>query len=55
VCRLGLARQTQFVAGARLFTRLREDPQKKQVIKVFADNLRDLLLAAPAGPRVVMA
>jgi hypothetical protein len=23
-------------------------------IKVFADNLRDLLLAAPAGPRVVM-
>jgi uncharacterized protein len=36
-----------------LFTRLRE--QAEQVaIKVFAENLRDLLLAAPAGPRVVM-
>ena len=36
-----------------LFTRLREDAEKV-AIKVFADNLRDLLLAAPAGPRVVM-
>ena len=36
-----------------LFTRLREDAEK-MAIKVFADNLRDLLLAAPAGPRVVM-
>ena len=36
-----------------LFTRLREDAEKI-AIKVFADNLRDLLLAAPAGPRVVM-
>jgi uncharacterized protein len=36
-----------------LFTRLREDAEKT-AIKVFADNLRDLLLAAPAGPRVVM-
>ena len=36
-----------------LFTRLRE--QAEQVaIKVFAANLRDLLLAAPAGPRVVL-
>ena len=36
-----------------LFARLRE--QAEQVaIKVFAENLRDLLLAAPAGPRVVM-
>ena len=36
-----------------LFTRLRE--QAEQVaIKVFADNLRDLLLAAPAGPKAVM-
>ena len=36
-----------------LFARLRE--QSEQVaINVFADNLRDLLLAAPAGPRVVM-
>ncbi len=36
-----------------LFTKLREDAEKV-AIKVFADNLRDLLLAAPAGPRVVM-
>jgi protein Tex len=36
-----------------LFARLREDAEKI-AIKVFADNLRDLLLAAPAGPRVVM-
>ena len=36
-----------------LFSRLREDAEKI-AIKVFADNLRDLLLAAPAGPRVVM-
>ena len=36
-----------------LFTRLREDAEQV-AIKVFADNLRDLLLAAPAGPRVVM-
>ena len=36
-----------------LFTRLRE--QAEQVaIKVFGDNLRDLLLAAPAGQKVVM-
>jgi uncharacterized protein len=36
-----------------LFARLREDAERV-AIKVFADNLRDLLLAAPAGPRVVM-
>jgi len=36
-----------------LFSRLREDAEKV-AIKVFADNLRDLLLAAPAGPRAVM-
>ena len=36
-----------------LFARLREDAEKV-AIKVFADNLRDLLLAAPAGSRVVM-
>ena len=35
-----------------LFSRLREDAEKV-AIKVFADNLRDLLLAAPAGPRTV--
>ncbi len=36
-----------------LFSRLREEAEKV-AIKVFAENLRDLLLAAPAGKRVVM-
>jgi uncharacterized protein len=36
-----------------LFGRLRETAEAV-AIKVFADNLRDLLLAAPAGKRVVM-
>ncbi len=36
-----------------LFARLREGAEKV-AIKVFADNLRDLLLAAPAGARVVL-
>jgi uncharacterized protein len=36
-----------------VFSRLREAAEQV-AIKVFADNLRDLLLAAPAGPRVVM-
>ncbi|MBV8470641.1 MAG: RNA-binding transcriptional accessory protein [Burkholderiaceae bacterium] len=36
-----------------LFSRLREEAEHV-AIKVFAENLRDLLLAAPAGKRVVM-
>ena len=36
-----------------LFARLREAAEQT-AIKVFAENLRDVLLAAPAGPRVVM-
>ena len=36
-----------------LFARLREAAETV-AIKVFAENLRDLLLAAPAGPRVAM-
>jgi uncharacterized protein len=36
-----------------LFSRLREAAEAT-AIKVFADNLRDLLLAAPAGPKTVM-
>ena len=36
-----------------LFARLREEAEAV-AIKVFADNLRDLLLAAPAGKKVVM-
>ncbi len=35
------------------FTRLREQAEAV-AIKVFAENLRDLLLAAPAGPKVVL-
>ncbi len=36
-----------------LFARLREEAEKV-AIKVFAENMRDLLLAAPAGPKAVM-
>jgi protein Tex len=36
-----------------LFTRLREAAET-EAIRVFATNLKDLLLAAPAGPRCVM-
>ncbi len=36
-----------------LFARLRENAEAV-AIKVFAENLRDLLLAAPAGPKVVL-
>jgi uncharacterized protein len=36
-----------------IFSRLREAAEAT-AIKIFADNLRDLLLAAPAGPRVVL-
>ena len=36
-----------------LFARLREDAEQV-AIKVFGDNLRDLLLAAPAGQKAVM-
>jgi uncharacterized protein len=36
-----------------LFARLREQAEAV-AIKVFSENLRDLLLAAPAGPRVVL-
>jgi protein Tex len=36
-----------------LFARLSEEAEKV-AIKVFGDNLRDLLLAAPAGPKAVM-
>jgi len=36
-----------------LFTRLREQAEE-EAIRVFANNLRDLLLAAPAGPRATM-
>lgn len=36
-----------------LFTRLRESAEE-EAIRVFGENLRDLLLAAPAGPRTTL-
>jgi uncharacterized protein len=45
---LDLEGQAQPDLERDLFTRLREEAEKV-AIKVFADNLRDLLLAAPAG------
>ena len=38
---------------SELFLRVREQAEE-EAIKVFADNLRDLLLAAPAGTRVTL-
>ncbi|HMQ21659.1 MAG TPA: Tex-like N-terminal domain-containing protein, partial [Planctomycetota bacterium] len=38
---------------AELFVALREAAEQ-EAIQVFASNLRDLLLAAPAGPRVIL-
>lgn len=38
---------------SELMTRLRESAEA-EAIKVFATNLQDLLLAAPAGPRITM-
>jgi uncharacterized protein len=38
---------------SELFTQLREQAEE-EAIRVFARNLHDLLLAAPAGPRVTM-
>ena len=45
---LDLAREAEPSTERDLFTRLRDEAEKV-AIKVFADNLRDLLLAAPAG------
>jgi protein Tex len=38
---------------SELFAELRERAEQ-EAIRVFAENLRDLLLAAPAGPRAIM-
>src|SRR5690606_21804749 len=43
----------QLSTERELLARLREDAEQV-AIKVFGDNLRDLLLAAPAGHKVVM-
>ncbi len=39
--------------GTELLTQLREQAER-QAIKVFAENLADLLMAAPAGPKVTL-
>ena len=52
--RLDLARQAVAVHLSATCSRRLERGAEEEAIKVFADNLRDLLLAAPAGPRVVM-
>jgi uncharacterized protein len=39
--------------GTELLSQLREQAEK-QAIKVFAENLSDLLMAAPAGPKVTL-
>ena len=51
--RLDLAREAALHLDATCSPALREGAEDV-AIKVFADNLRDLLLAAPAGPRCVM-
>jgi uncharacterized protein len=52
--RLDLEGQAQPEPGARPLLAACAKQPRAVAIKVFADNLRDLLLAAPAGKRVVM-
>jgi uncharacterized protein len=53
VCRWTWRVKTLLSLEMALFTQLREAAET-EAIKVFARNLHELLLAAPAGPRVVM-
>ncbi|WP_424195376.1 Tex family protein [Ampullimonas aquatilis] len=53
VCRWCWRVKVQPHLESELFTELREAAEK-EAIKVFATNLHDLLLAAPAGPKAVM-
>ena len=53
VCRWTWRVKTALSLEMALFTQLREAAET-EAIKVFARNLHELLLAAPAGPRVVM-
>ncbi len=53
VCRWTWRVKTSLSLEMALFTQLREAAET-EAIKVFARNLHELLLAAPAGPRVVM-
>ena len=53
VCRWTWRVKTSLSLEMALFTQLREAAEN-EAIKVFARNLHELLLAAPAGPKVVM-
>jgi uncharacterized protein len=53
VCRWTWRVKTSLSLEMALFTQLRESAET-EAIKVFARNLHELLLAAPAGPKVVM-
>ncbi|MFM9155109.1 MAG: Tex family protein, partial [Polynucleobacter victoriensis] len=53
VCRWTWRVKTSLSLEMTLFTQLREAAET-EAIKVFARNLHELLLAAPAGPKVVM-
>jgi protein Tex len=53
VCRWTWRVKTSLSLEMALFTQLREAAEN-DAIKVFARNLHELLLAAPAGPKVVM-
>ena len=52
-CRLAWRVKLQLSLALDLLGRAREAAED-EAIRVFGDNLKDLLLAAPAGPRVVM-
>jgi len=52
-CRLAWRGKIHVHLTLDLFNRARERAEE-EAIKVFSDNLKDLLLAAPAGPRAVM-
>ena len=52
-CRLAWRVKLQLSLTLDLFARARERAEE-EAIRVFGDNLKDLLLAAPAGPKAVM-
>ena len=52
-CRWTWRVKLSFVISSELLTRLREAAEA-EAIRIFARNLRELLLAAPAGPRTVL-
>ena len=49
-----LARQAAPASAARPVRRRRARSAEAEAIDVFGDNLKDLLLAAPAGPKAVL-